>query len=125
MFVAPNPFNFDKVFIELQHIPETGNVAVIITVSCVFGIYLIFILWVRKADQKDALKVGISLIPKEKMMTLFYECFLLILSPVYFVVHCRSAINHFWDLYGPGVVDTRLKYPQAFGLILVPVLTCI
>ena len=58
LFVAPNPIDFDKVFIELQHIPETGNVAVIITVSCVFGLYLMLILWVRKADQKDTLKVS-------------------------------------------------------------------
>ena len=58
LFVAPNPIDFDKVFIELQHIPETGNVAVIITVSCVFGLYLMLMLWVRKADQKDALKVS-------------------------------------------------------------------
>ena len=58
LFVAPNPIDFDKVFIELQHVPETGNVTVIITVSCVFGIYFILILWVRKADQKDALKVS-------------------------------------------------------------------
>ena len=56
--MAPNPIDFDKVFIELQHIPETGNVAVIITVSCAFGLYLMLILWVRKADQEDALKVS-------------------------------------------------------------------
>ena len=61
LFVAPNPIDFDKVFIELQRISETGNVTVIITVSCVFGLYLILILWVRKADQKDALKVSLTL----------------------------------------------------------------
>ena len=61
LFVAPNPIDFDKVFIELQRITETGNVTVIITVSCVFGLYLILILWVRKADQKDALKVSLTL----------------------------------------------------------------
>ena len=61
LFVAPNPIDFDKVFIELQRTSETGNVTVIITVSCVFGLYLILILWVRKADQKDALKVSLTL----------------------------------------------------------------
>ena len=58
--MAPNLIDFDKVSIELQRISETGNVAVIITVSCVFGLYLMLILWVRKADQEDVLKVGIS-----------------------------------------------------------------
>ena len=70
--MAPNPIDFDKVFVELKRIPETGNVAVIMTVSCVLGLYLILILWVRKVDKKDALKVGVSLFLKERMMTLFY-----------------------------------------------------
>ena len=72
LFVAPNPIDFDKVFVELKRIPETGNVAVIMIVSCVFGLYLILILWVRKADKKDALKVSVSMFLKERMMTLFY-----------------------------------------------------
>ena len=70
--MAPNPIDFDKVFVELKRIPETGTVAVIMTVGCVFGLYLILILWVRKADKKDALKVGVSMFLKERMMTLFY-----------------------------------------------------
>ena len=70
--MAPNRIDFDKVFVELKRIPETGNVAVIMTVSCVLGLYLILMLWVRKADKKDALKVGVSMFLKERMMTLFY-----------------------------------------------------
>ena len=58
MFVAPNPIDFAKVITEIQRIPETGNVTVIVAVSCVFGLYLILILWVRRADQKDSLKVS-------------------------------------------------------------------
>ena len=57
--MAPNPIDFDKVFIEFDRIPETGNVTVIVAVSCVFGFYLLLLLWVRKADAQDALKVGI------------------------------------------------------------------
>ena len=72
LFVAPNAIDFDKVFVELKSIPETGNVAVIMTLSCVFGLYLILVLWVRKADKKDALKVSVSMFLKERMMTLFY-----------------------------------------------------
>ena len=61
MFVAPNPIDFAKMITEIQRIPETGNVTVIIAVSCVFGLYLILILWVQRADQKDSLKVSLIL----------------------------------------------------------------
>lgn len=57
--MAPNPIDFDKVFTEFDHLPETGNVAVMIAVSCVFGLYLLLLVWARKADMQDALKVGI------------------------------------------------------------------
>ena len=57
--MAPNPIDFDKVFIEFDRLPESGNIAVIIAVSCVFGLYLLPLVWARKADIQDALKVGI------------------------------------------------------------------
>ena len=57
--MAPNPIDFDKVFTEFDGLPETGNVAVMIAVSCVFGLYLLLLVWARKADRQDALKVGI------------------------------------------------------------------
>lgn len=56
--MAPNPIDFDKVFTELARVPDSGNVAVIIAVSCVFGIYLLLLLWARKADKLDLLKVS-------------------------------------------------------------------
>lgn len=56
--MAPNPIDFDQVFTELTRLPETGNVAVIIAVSCVFGLYLLFLLWARKVDKLDLLKVS-------------------------------------------------------------------
>ena len=59
LFVALNPIDFDKVFTEVKLLPETENVAVITAVSCVFGLYLLLLLWARKADQQDALKVGV------------------------------------------------------------------
>lgn len=55
--MAPNPIDFDKVFIEFTRLPETGNVSVIIAVSCVFGLYLVLFIWARKTDQEDTLKV--------------------------------------------------------------------
>ena len=56
--MAPNPIDFDQVFTELKRLSETGNVAVIIAVSCVFGLYLLLLLWARKVDKRDLLKVG-------------------------------------------------------------------
>lgn len=57
LFVAPNSIDFDKVFTELTRLSETGNVAVIVAISCVFGLYLLLLVWARKADHQDALKV--------------------------------------------------------------------
>ena len=58
MFVVPNPIDFDKVFTEFTRLSETGNVAVIVAVSCVFGIYLLLLLLARKYDKLDYLKVS-------------------------------------------------------------------
>ncbi|XP_022779915.1 polycystic kidney disease protein 1-like 2 isoform X2 [Stylophora pistillata] len=58
LFVTPNPLDFDKVFIELTRLPDSGNIAVILAVSCVFGLYLSLLLWARKNDKLDNLKVG-------------------------------------------------------------------
>ena len=60
LLVAPNPIDFDKVFTELTRLPETGNVAVIIAVGCIFGLYLLLLVIARRADQQDALKVYTS-----------------------------------------------------------------
>ena len=54
-----NHIDFDKVFIEFDRLPDIGNMAVIVAVSCVFGIYLLLLVWARKADMQDALKVNI------------------------------------------------------------------
>ena len=59
LFVAQNPIDFDKVFIEFDPLPESGNVAVMVSVSCVFGLYLLLLVLARKADIQDALKVDI------------------------------------------------------------------
>ena len=58
LFVAPSPVDFDQVLTELPRLPDTGNVAVIIAVSCLFGLYLVLLLWARKVDKRDLLKVS-------------------------------------------------------------------
>ena len=71
LFVAPNPIDFDKVIIEFDRLPESGNVAVVIAVSCVFGLFLLLLVWARKADIQDALKVGtVSLIRMNLLFSL-------------------------------------------------------
>jgi len=55
--VAPSPIDFDQVLTELPRLPDTGNVAVIIVVSCLFGLYLVLLLWARKVDKRDLRKV--------------------------------------------------------------------
>ena len=72
--MVPNPIDFDKVFTEFDRLPETGNVAVIIAVSCVFGFYLLLLVWARKADKQDALKVGtVSFILRNECVLLVYS----------------------------------------------------
>ncbi|XP_022807270.1 polycystic kidney disease protein 1-like 2 [Stylophora pistillata] len=58
LLLAPTPIDFDKVFTELVRLPDSGNLPVIIAVSCVFGLYLGLLLWARKNDKLDLVKVG-------------------------------------------------------------------
>ena len=55
--MAPTPIDFDKVFTELTGVPDSGYIAVIIASSCVFGLYLVLLMWARKNDQRDLMKV--------------------------------------------------------------------
>ena len=59
LIVAPTPIDFDKVFTELVRLPDSGNLAVIIAVGCVFGLYLGLLLWARRNDKLDLVKVKI------------------------------------------------------------------
>ena len=81
LFVAPNPLNFDKVLIEFDHLSNTGNIAVIVAVSFVFGLYLLLLLWARKADMLDALKVDTVLLIRIVLFSFTSnECFSLPLN---------------------------------------------
>ena len=60
--LAPNPIDFDKVIIKFDRLPDTANVTVITVVSCAFGLYMLLLVWARKADMQDALKVDIVLL---------------------------------------------------------------
>ena len=55
--MAPSPIDFDKVLTELADVPDSGYIAVIIAISCVFGFYLVLLVWARKSDKRDLMKV--------------------------------------------------------------------
>ena len=67
LFVEPNPIDFDKVLIELKNLEETGNVAVIVTVSVVLLCYFIVLVIVRKEDKVDARNVSTLELSLKKM----------------------------------------------------------
>ena len=55
--MAPTPIDFDEVFIQLASVPDSGYIAAIIAISCVFGLYLVLLMWARKNDKQDLMKV--------------------------------------------------------------------
>ena len=56
--IKPNPIDFDKVLVQFKSLQETGNVAVIVTISVVLLCFTIVQVIVRKADKKDATNVS-------------------------------------------------------------------
>ena len=56
--IKPNPIDFDKVSVEFRSLQETGNVAVIVTISVVLLCFIVVQVIVRKADKKDARNVS-------------------------------------------------------------------
>ena len=56
--IKPNPIDFDKVLVQFKSLQETGNVAVIVTISVVLLCFIVVQVIVRKADKKDATNVS-------------------------------------------------------------------
>jgi len=46
------------VFVEFTRLGETGNYVVLATICSMFGVYLLVIIWARKADMLDERKVN-------------------------------------------------------------------
>lgn len=59
-FVAPNPIDFDQVWLAMKNIGETQNFVVLSTLCTIFAIYFIAVVFARREDKNDELKVGIS-----------------------------------------------------------------
>ena len=58
LLIKPNPIDFDKVSVEFNSLQETGNVAVIATISVVLLCFIVVQVIIRKADKKDARNVS-------------------------------------------------------------------
>lgn len=57
--MAPNKIDFDKVFTEITHLPPE-NMVVLFTVCLIFVVYAVGLVFARRADNRDKLKVGFS-----------------------------------------------------------------
>lgn len=58
--MAPNPIDFDKVFAEFGRLGETGNFVVLSFVCVVLGLYVVGLVFARRADKKDDSEVNVK-----------------------------------------------------------------
>ena len=57
-FVAPNNVEFEKVWVEFGRLGESGNYAVLATVCCMLGLYIVGLIFARRTDMNDVRKVN-------------------------------------------------------------------
>ena len=60
LIVEPNPIDFDKVWAGFANIGRDNNVVVITVVAVLFGLWLVVLVFARKADKNDKQKVCTS-----------------------------------------------------------------
>ena len=58
--MAPNPIDFDKVFAAFGNLAETGNFVVLSTVCVILGLYVIALVFARREDKQDELRVSMK-----------------------------------------------------------------
>lgn len=58
--MAPNPIDFDKVWEEFGRLGATGNYAVLATVCSMLWFYFVGLVFARRADKRDELKVSLK-----------------------------------------------------------------
>ena len=58
--VAPNPIDFDRVFLEITRLELDGNIAVLSTIIALLLLYLIVLVIARREDKKDQIMVSIK-----------------------------------------------------------------
>ena len=54
---APNPIDFDKVFTGFLNLAESDNISVLVIIACIFLLYLVVLIFARRADKRDLDKV--------------------------------------------------------------------
>lgn len=86
--IAPNPINLDKVFTEFTRLGETGNYLVLVMVCTIFGVYLLVLIWARKADMLD-----------ESQASYIFACKLLVLA-VSTLLYSWKCCKHSISLIG-------------------------
>ncbi|XP_078670977.1 polycystin-1-like protein 2 isoform X2 [Branchiostoma floridae x Branchiostoma belcheri] len=59
-FVAPNSLNILEALEGFKDI--SSNPGVVVTIAVVVGIYLLFVIWARREDRKDATKIGATVL---------------------------------------------------------------
>ena len=57
--MAPNPIDFEKVWAEFGSFGETGNYVVLASVCSMMAIYLVGLMFARRTDKNDELKVSL------------------------------------------------------------------
>jgi hypothetical protein len=58
-YVPPNTIDFKTVFTKFKTLHE--NAVVFITVIVIFGLYILAVIWARRQDQNDLIKVNLFL----------------------------------------------------------------
>ena len=56
--MAPNPIDFDKVFAAFGNLAESGNFVVLSTVCVLLGLYVIALVFAKREDRQDELRVS-------------------------------------------------------------------
>jgi len=80
--IAPNPIDLDKVFTEFSRLGETGNYLVVVMVCAIFGVYLLVLIWARKADVLD-----------ERKASFIFACKLFVLA-ISSLLYCLQFYQH-------------------------------
>ncbi len=55
--MMPNKLDFDVVYTEIKRLDQTGNIIVLSAIIVVLLLYFLAVIFARKADKRDILKV--------------------------------------------------------------------
>lgn len=55
--VAPNPIDFDQVWLAMKNIGQSKNFVVLSTICTMFALYFVAVILARRGDKNDELKV--------------------------------------------------------------------